>query len=138
MTPADAREFLDELKAAGLAPSSIRYVFRTFRGTLALAIEDKALRFNPAAGVKLPTTRSEGHEKYEPCWLDPPAVTALAEQFPADSPYRLLVLFTAYTGLRTGELAGLNVADVTLNRDCRGHFRPGHRPADPPPRPAPA
>jgi integrase len=64
---------------------------------------------NPCTGTELP--RSDVQEMH--C-LSPTQVEVLATELDAFPPYGLLVRFAAYTGLRAGELAGLQVRDVNL------------------------
>ncbi|MPZ72863.1 MAG: tyrosine-type recombinase/integrase [Nitriliruptorales bacterium] len=63
-----------------------------------------------AAGVRTPRAASG----YQPRFLTPAEVERLAAQ--VRSPYDLLVRFTAYTGLRWGEVAALRAGDVDLLR----------------------
>jgi integrase len=49
-------------------------------------------------------------------FLSPEQVEALAHVLDGHPPYGLLIRFIAYTGLRAGEVAGLNVGDVLLGR----------------------
>ena len=66
---------------------------------------------NPCTGTELP--RNDAQEMR--C-LTPAQVELLAAELDAYHPYGLLVRFAAYTGLRAGELAGLQVRDVNLLR----------------------
>ena len=117
ITPADCREFVQTLKAKRLAPATIRAAYAPLRRILAQAVEDRALKFNPAVGVRLPTDRTENRPSFAAHFLSEQAVAALAETMDTIEPvYGLLVRFAAYTGLRAGELAGLNVGDLDLLR----------------------
>jgi integrase len=60
----------------------------------------------------MPTDRSVGRLKPEPRFLTAEQVEAVAAQLDTTYPCGLLVRFAAWTGLRAGELAGLNIGDV--------------------------
>jgi integrase len=109
-----AQDFLSHLQTT---PSlrriqSIRWAWYPFRATLDLAVRQGALASNPARLVELPTPSRAGEKKYTPHFLSPIQVSAIVENLPA--PYDLMVEFMAYTGLRAGEVAGLNVEDAKL------------------------
>ena len=76
---------------------------------LAYAVKDGRLAVNPAAGVSLPRV-----QQAERRFLTHRQVHELAEE--CGEPYRLGVLFLAYTGLRWGEMAALRVRRVDFLR----------------------
>lgn len=85
------------------------------RMVLRFAADEKWISSNPAADVKLPRSASVG----EPDVVDDPAqfltaaqVATLAAATPW--PYNVVVHVAAWSGLRAGETAGLQVADVEL------------------------
>jgi integrase len=90
------------------APATVRKVHRVLSLVLASAVKDGRLVRNPAEGVNLPRV-VQGERRY----LTHEQVDALAE---ACGPYRLLVLFLAYTGVRWGEMAALRVGRLDLLR----------------------
>jgi integrase len=92
-----------------LAPSSARSVFSTVRTVLTAAVRDRIISRNPADGVKLPEMP---RRRVVPLTLD--QVEALAAAMPAR--YRALVVLGAGTGLRQGEMFGLQVGDVNFLR----------------------
>jgi integrase len=105
---ADVCQWVAELSALGLAPSTVRYSHRVFSLMLTHAVRDGRLARNPADGVQLPRiTRAE------PMFLDHGQVVELAE---AAEPYGLLIRFLAYTGLRWGEMSALRVGSLDLLR----------------------
>ena len=123
ITPLAAQDFLSHLRSV---PSlkriqSIRWAWYPFRATLDMAVRQHALSNNPARTVELPTPGRAGEKSYKPQFLSAPDVAAIANQL--DSPYDLMVRFLAYTGLRAGELAGLNVEDVKLWETTGGIWR---------------
>ncbi|MDQ1539229.1 MAG: hypothetical protein QOE58_3622 [Actinomycetota bacterium] len=114
IAPADVRDFVATLVKRKLAASSIKSTVGTLRRILDLAIEDTAIRFNPTHSIRLPNDRQMGRERFQPVFLTESQVQTLSEQFTA--PYPLMIRFLAWTGLRKGELAGLDVGDVHLWR----------------------
>jgi integrase len=95
-----------------LAPSSVRSVYQTFAAVMNAAVEEGLLVVSPCRRITMPTA-ARGVNVY----LTPPEVHALADQVPER--YQALVLTTAYTGLRWGEVAGLPVRALDL---LRGHL----------------
>ena len=94
--------------AATRSAATTRKVHRVLSLVLAMAVKDGRLVRNPAAGVSLPRVAAA-----ERRYLTHSQVGALAE---ACGPYRLVVLFLAYTGVRFGELAALRVGRLDLMR----------------------
>ena len=121
-----AREFIAHLQATPTLRTSrsIRTTYQMFRAVMTLAYEDDAIQRNPAevAAKHLPKPsthrNAEGHvvptfSAKPPSQADiAKVVSALAQQ--KRQPYDLMVDLLANTGLRTGELAGLQVGDVRL------------------------
>ncbi|MFF7854108.1 tyrosine-type recombinase/integrase [Streptomyces sp. NPDC007904] len=102
----DVRAWLKN-RSAVLAPSSLRTPWNALFGVMAAAHYDGIVRSNPCHGIDLPEIR-----KPEVVPLDPAVVRALLA---AASPrYRALVRLAATTGLRQGELFGLEVEHVDL------------------------
>lgn len=110
----DARAFLAYLQErhAGNKVRSIRGEWRTFAAVLKMVVDDEALPSNPADKVDLPTANSTGEKRFNHCYLTPAQVEMLASQLP--TPYDLLIRFAAYTGLRRGEIAGLDIRHIEL------------------------
>ncbi|MFJ9858900.1 tyrosine recombinase XerC [Streptomyces albogriseolus] len=103
---ADIRAWLKN-RSAVLAPSSLRTPWNALFGVMAAAHYDGIVRANPCHGIDLPEIR-----KPEVVPLDPAVVRALLA---AASPrYRALVRLAATTGLRQGELFGLEVEHVDV------------------------
>jgi integrase len=118
LTPADARRFRAQLVERVLARGTIKHAWDTFRRILDLAVLDGAIPANPAASVPLPRRNAIGDdEPFAPHPLTSEQVAAVAGHIGARYPvYGLVVLFLAYSGLRTAELAGLEVGDLDLAR----------------------
>jgi integrase len=115
ITREDIREWIARMQAAGKRPSTIRNAYFLVRQVLGQAVQYNKLLANPADYVKLPTDHNTGHVRA----VDDPAmfltatqVRSLAEATPW--PYNVLVHLAAWSGLRAAELAGLQIADVTL------------------------
>lgn len=119
----DADAYLVHLTTTldGAKTRSIKSAWRTFAATLELAVRDEALPSNPAHKVDLPTANAKGEPRFQPAFLTPTAVEAIANQLP--EPYGLLIRFAAYSGLRRGEIAGLDIRHVTLATTPTGTWR---------------
>ena len=88
-----------------LAESQLRWV----RLTLNQAVRDRRITSSPADGVRLRRSRPT-----EMRLLDPAEVADLASALP--DWYSSLAITAAYTGMRWGELAGLQLTDLDLPR----------------------
>ncbi|HEX5018930.1 MAG TPA: tyrosine-type recombinase/integrase, partial [Actinomycetes bacterium] len=116
ITPGDVDEWIAKLIGRGLTPPTIKHHHGVARAVFAFAARHRAIAYNPARDVALPTDRSMGRLKPEPRFLTASEVETVSVHLDAQPPYGLLTRFAAYTGLRAGEIAGLNVADVDLLR----------------------
>lgn len=87
-----------------LSSSSTRQIFFNLRSILDFAIQDKKLKKNVCAGVRLPKLPKTSHP-----YLSHEEVLRLAE---ASGTSFDIVLTLAYTGLRVGELVGLRVGSI--------------------------
>jgi integrase len=88
--------------------ATTRKVHRVLALVLAAAVKDDRLVRNPAAGISLPRVNAK-----ERMYLSHEEVHQLAD---ACGPYRLVVLFLGYTGVRFGEMAALRVGRLDLMR----------------------
>lgn len=109
-------DYVRGLRAKGLAPPTIKHAYTPLKRVLARAVADEILASNPADATALPTDKSTGRTKPRPQFLTEAQVEKLASELDGHPPYGLLVRFMAYTGLRAGEVSGLNVGDVLLGR----------------------
>lgn len=114
ITTGDIQDFVLDLQARGLAPNTIKHHCSTARLVLKFAAQARAIPTDPATGVELPSNRSTGRTAPEPSFFTEEEIAALAGQM--EPPYDLLLLFMCYTGLRSGEVAGLEVRDLDLMR----------------------
>lgn len=108
--PPDVRAWIASMNEEGLSPSRIRQARQVLRASLDVAIDDRLIVRNPAAGTKLPSDRPR-----QMTVLTPQQVNLLAEV--ADRHLQgsgTLITFLAYTGLRWGEAAALTVDSVDL------------------------
>jgi len=106
----DVQEWATGLCAQnGLAPSTARAVFENVRAVFRAAVTDRLITHSPCVGVALPTVTPN---RVEP--MPHAQVRALvAAMHPR---YRALVTLAAGSGLRAGELFGLQVRHVDLLR----------------------
>jgi integrase len=113
-------EFLVNMRAQGVAVGTIHRVRAVLRNVLQTAVKGGAIRSNPCAGIRIAQAKRQ-----EPVFLSVDEVRRLADEI-ADPPrpsrhahreypeYGLLVLFAAYTGLRSSELVALKVRRLSL------------------------
>jgi integrase len=94
--------------AVNLAPSTVRQTHLVLSGVLKFAVEDRRIPQNPSDAIRLPRVvrKSRGY-------LSDGEVLRLAE---ACGQYVDVVMFLAYTGLRWGEMAGLKVGRLDIER----------------------
>ena len=115
-----------------LAPSTLHTVVNTIRAAFAAAVRDRVIAHNPCVGVALPRVP---RRRVEPLTLDQVQriIAATREQ------YRALMVVAAGTGLRSGELFGLQVRHIdflrrTLTVEQQVQQLPGHAVYDGPPK----
>lgn len=102
ITPAHIDKLIATVVAKGLAPSSVRHVHRVARSVLKVAVRDRAVPRNVAADdIALPKM-----EDTNPTILTGAQVNGLADA--TDPRYAALIRVAYATGLRFGELAGLD------------------------------
>lgn len=92
-----------------LAPSSLRTTYAYLVTVMHTAVRDRSIAINPCAGIKAPEVR-----RTEIVPLHPDAVRALIEAAP--DRYRAMILLAAASGLRQGEVFGLEVGHVDFLR----------------------
>lgn len=100
------QRWVNDLTATGLSPRTVRWTHTVLKMTLDYAIDAGYLGKNPAARTKFPPMRRTTHT-----YLSAAEVAALEN---ACAHQGDIVSILAYTGLRFGELTGLNVEDVDL------------------------
>ena len=98
-----------------LGRGSVRNAYVVLNKLFKYAIRHDWLVNNPCTGVVLPKDHDEVQDKRQ--FLTPAQVEALAVALSEHrAHYGLIVRMAAYTGLRSGELAGLRIRDVNLFR----------------------
>jgi integrase len=114
--PRDVKALAASLADRGLSPASVRNVMAPLRALLATAVEEGLIRHNPAAGLRLASKAAtlveddDGPVKA----LTPAELVRLVEAAPDGWP-RLLIRFTAATGLRISEVIALRWRRVDLD-----------------------
>jgi integrase len=102
------QRWVNEMSASGLGPRTVRWTHTVLKLTLDHAVADgRLIAKNPATRTKFPPMRRATHT-----YLSAREVATLADACGAQGD---VVLILAYTGLRFGELTGLNVEDVDLD-----------------------
>ncbi len=109
ITPADVRAWHGRLARSGLDRNTVAKVYRLFRNVMGTAVDDGLLRANPVSIKGAAVERLI--ERPLPSWSD---VGALAEAI--HPRFSALVWTAAASGLRFGELAGLQRRHVDLDR----------------------
>jgi integrase len=108
----DADAYLAHLNSKGRRTASMKALWQAFAAVLDMAVRDEALPSNPAHKVSLGTANARGEVKFKAAFLSDEQVDTIADALADRAPYDLLVLFTAYTGLRRGEVAGLDIRHI--------------------------
>ena len=109
--PADVREWVTDLKAAGASPTVIRQCHTILSAVFTTAFNDQITRLHPCRGVKTPPVAKKLRTIITPDQFD-----QLYTALPTD-PARLLAELLIESGLRWAELTELRPAD--LNRRMR-------------------
>jgi integrase len=109
LRPTDVEKLILDLRAKGLADSTIRTTYTVLRLALDGAVRDGHQARNPAAGVARP-----GVKRTEAKHLDADGVTAVLRAA-EDSRYYPALLLIAATGLRKGEALALTWTHVDLD-----------------------
>jgi integrase len=103
ITRADVQDWINHLDAKGLAPNTIRQIYRTvFKAIISLALDDELIFRTPCRRIEL-----RAAAKAELQLLAPDQVVAITA---AVRPrYRAMVILAAGTGMRWSESAGLTL-----------------------------
>lgn len=96
-------------KPQGLAPGTIKTRVNNVRAVLRAAVRDRVIASDPSDGVTLPRTRRAESSMLLPA---PAQVRALLDA--AGPQFRAFIALAAFAGLRLGEAAGAQVADVNF------------------------
>jgi integrase len=112
--PSTVKCFVVELAEKGYAAGTIRNALAPVRALLADAAEDGVIRFNPAAGVRIPANAKRPDPTMEKT-LTTAELERLRMNLGTDDD-RLLVDFLVATGLRVSEVMALDWSHVELGR----------------------
>ena len=107
--PSDLKAWVAVLRKEGVGPATLAKVVLVLRQVLEVAVEDKQLASNPAAGLKAPAP-----DHVDKGYLTHTQLDRLADE--VGEQYSTLVLFLGYCGLRWGEAAALRLADYDALR----------------------
>ncbi|WP_457135490.1 tyrosine-type recombinase/integrase [Mycobacteroides abscessus] len=136
LSPAECRRFRAALlnrgsrvgDGEGLSASTIGHVWRVFRAVLDQALSDGAIPSNPASAKEFQRKRGTGDKtkfQHRPLTAEQigrlsAAIRGELQGLPAYPVYALMVEFMAYTGLRAGEVAGLEITDIGFSLTSAG------------------
>jgi integrase len=110
ITDHDVRRWLAS-KAPRYSAKSRNEMLNVLDGVLTTAVEDKAIRDNPARGKRLSVEDYEGVRVTMDQIID--FIDCVAPRYPAlRVRYRAAVWVLVYTGLRSGEVWGLRICDI--------------------------
>lgn len=107
--PSHVQTFINQLQDQGAKPGTVRNVYRTLTPIFRMAVKDGLIAATPCSEIELPSVEHE-----EMHFLSPEEIAALADEI--TTPFGMLVTFAAYTGLRAGELAALQVKHLDFLR----------------------
>jgi integrase len=107
ISAAVVQDWVNELAASGRAPATLRRVYGVLQSVLKLAVQRRYITVNPCESVQLPRKDSfaRDHQPAEMLFLTAAEVQALADAITPQ--HRVLIWTAAYTGMRAGELYGL-------------------------------
>lgn len=106
--PTDIKRFAAKQEKAGKAASTIKSYLRVLSPIFELAIDDEVIVRNPVKRVRI-----KGSPSKRATIITPSQVKLLASLI--DPHYSSLVLFTAFTGVRAGEVAALRWRHVDVD-----------------------
>lgn len=110
LKPSDVESLIVGLRGNRLADSTVRQIYTVLRQALDVAVRDGLLASNPASKVKRP-----GVARTEAKYLSATDVARLLEAG-AGLRYHVALVLMATTGLRRGEVAGLQWSDIDLGK----------------------
>lgn len=106
--PSEVQAWIKD-RSKALAPSTLRTTYAYLVTVMHTAVRDRIIAINPCTGIKVPEVR-----KVEIVPLHPDAVRALIGAAP--DRYRAMILLAAASGLRQGEVFGLEVDCIDFLR----------------------
>ena len=109
LRPADVRRLVADRVGAGLSPATVRRIHSTLHAALGQGVRERALSDNVAHGIPLPQVERPLIEAMSPDDAD--AIRAAVK----DTYLEALVEVLLGSGLRVGEVLGLNQGDLRLD-----------------------
>lgn len=100
----------------GLAISTIENIHLVLHKALQEALEREYIIKNPASIAKVPTLKSQNVKKEEIKIYSKAEQSKLIEVAKQDNIYGIVVIFALYTGMRKGEILGLQWNDIDFNK----------------------
>lgn len=110
--PRDVKKYARWVADSGVRPLTVRNALVPLKALLATAFEDGDIRVNPAANVRTAGSGSNSEEGVRTRALTPAQLEIVLAKVPAA--HWLPVAMLARTGMRVGELAGLEWRDLDL------------------------
>ncbi|MFF1555306.1 tyrosine-type recombinase/integrase [Rhodococcus erythropolis] len=125
IAPRHCEDFLADLVGRGIGPNTVKHAWSAFKRVLKYALQHDAIKSNPAERVEFGGGHAVGdRDKFEHHPLTAEQVGRVAAEVGNRYPvYELLVLFLAYTGLRSAECSGLEIRDLTFSEGPHGETR---------------
>lgn len=111
--PTEVQGFVKKLEAKTLSPGTVRGIYHVTTQLFAAAVDDRLIPRTPCTRVRLPASDDEPVKA-------PTVEQVVAMTGAVDARWRPLVVALAGSGLRIGELLGLEVADVDFLRRTIG------------------
>jgi integrase len=116
ITPIDVDDWLSAMRhkrvgSKPIRPATVVRAFGVLRGVMKYALLLRLIESVPTTGFTMPTASTMKQTEFEGRHLSVAEVDAVCEALGEDWYSQLLVRFLAYTGLRAGEMAGLNIGD---------------------------
>jgi integrase len=99
-------------KEGNLSPGTIQYIHRAIKNVFSRAVEWKIIKTNPVEGVKKPKVIQKNMEVYDQAEVE--TLLTLLENEPIQ--WRVMISLALTTGLRRGELLGLDWKNVDLEK----------------------
>ena len=130
LDPRRVDEFTRALNAKGLSPRTWQYSYSVLRRALQFAVDWKYIPANPASSRMRAAKRRQVHELSRIRFLPPDEARAFLQAVRGDR-YEALYVLAITTGMRQGEMLGLQWPDVNLDAGkltiCRSLHRTKRR-----------
>ena len=133
ITTRDVRAIVRKVRTAGRAVGTEHHVYDTLNGVLKFAVRDGYIKKNPAATVR-EDLRGSAEKDYVGQALTIEQGESIVAALP-EGRFRTYGLVGLWTGMRSGELAGLRVRNINFDKltiqvdetieDIGGELRPG-------------